>query len=478
MSVGNAPARKRQSERPPLPGRQPVSPSPSPPPVPPSVQESSQQRTGPQASPYKPLLVLEDALREPTTTKALAHALVNESRKLMRARQAFVVRLSRKAKPRLRYASGISSIDANAPAVRKMEASLTRLMHNRDPAQAATLALETHNPSQQALWLPLTTRDNDVFAALVVLRPSNWAEGDVVIGRRIAATAAHAWLALDHRVARPARTWGVRWAAGLLTLGALAALAIPVPMSALAPCEIVPREPHVVTAPIEGVVKKVRIAPNDPITRGQPLIEFERTNLENGFAVADRELRVAEAKVKRANQEAFSTRDGRRELAVARAERDVKAAERSYARELLNQSEVRAPVAGLAVFNDRKDLIGRPVKIGERLMEIADTNRFWFRIEMPVADVALLKPGAEVKVFLDANPLYPLSARLVRADYQAKPHQGGRVAFRAWAEPSATLKATPRLGGRGTAQVFGQTVPLGLYLFRRPIAKARQWLGL
>ena len=35
----------------------------------------------------------------------------------------------------------------------------------------------------------------------------------------------------------------------------------------------------------------------------------------------------------------------------------------------------------------------------------------------------------------------------------------------------------PRIGARGTAQVFGATVPLAFFLLRRPIAFARQTLG-
>jgi hypothetical protein len=46
---------------------------------------------------------------------------------------------------------------------------------------------------------------------------------------------------------------------------------------------------------------------------------------------------------------------------------------------------------------------------------------------------------------------------------------------RATIEPGQKL---PRIGHRGTAQLIGEWVPLGFYLFRRPIAAARQYLGM
>ncbi|MEO1695034.1 MAG: hypothetical protein AAFR55_07340, partial [Pseudomonadota bacterium] len=83
-------------------------------------------------------------------------------------------------------------------------------------------------------------------------------------------------------------------------------------------------------------------------------------------------------------------------------------------------------------------------------------------------------------------PLNPRAATIERADYEARPHQGDRVAFRVLARlepvppqtPPSQTHAAVRLGVRGTAQVYGAPVALGLYLFRRPITAVRQWIGL
>ena len=80
--------------------------------------------------------------------------------------------------------------------------------------------------------------------------------------------------------------------------------------------------------------------------------------------------------------------------------------------------------------------------------------------------------------FHSSTRLARRAAAVRRADYKAKVGENDVVSFRVIAdlEPSAG-RALPRLGVRGTAQVSGDDVSLGFYLFRRPITALRQWMG-
>lgn len=254
-------------------------------------------------------------------------------------------------------------------------------------------------------------------------------------------------------------------------------LAVPVPMSALAPVEVSPRNPFVVSSAVDGVVKSVEVDPNVAVKAGQLLVRLSDTVLRNRAEIAEREVAVAETKFKRASQLAFSDARGRHDMAIARSELELKLAERDYARDLLARTEIRAERDGVAFFADRKDLVGRPVVIGEKLMEVADPAVSEFRIDLPVTDAVVLHAGARIKVFLDADPLRPLEAKLERASYKAAVSEGQQLAFRLVGravDPAASV----RLGSRGTAQIFSDRVPLGFFLFRRPISALRQWIGL
>ena len=266
--------------------------------------------------------------------------------------------------------------------------------------------------------------------------------------------------------------------AGSAVIALALAAFIPVPMASLAPAEIVPDAPYVVAAPIEGIIEDIAIEPNTAVSEGTVLFRFSDTRTRNALEIAEREVLVADAKWRQVVQSAFVDPQAKRELAITQAEFLLKQAERDYARDVLSKTIVRAPRAGLAVFGDKRELIGRPVAVGQRILEIADPAKVALKINLPVEDSALLRTGAQVRVFLDSDPLHPLDGIVSRASHGAKVTEGNQLAFRVDAALTPGQGAPPRLGIRGTAQLFGENVPLYFYLFRRPISFLRQRLGL
>lgn len=111
-------------------------------------------------------------------------------------------------------------------------------------------------------------------------------------------------------------------------------------------------------------------------------------------------------------------------------------------------------------------------------MLIADPGSVEFRIDLAVADSVALMQGARVKAFIDSDPLNPMEAKVARIDFQARLSETGIATYRMIAAIDLDGRASPQLGVRGTAQVYGPSAPLVLYLFRRPLSTLRQWAGL
>ena len=453
---------------------------------------SSNKATGvvdPVKAAMQALLKVEAAMREAANRSELGYLVVNEARKITRARQVLMFSTGRrKGQFKVEAVSSLTSPDRNSPMLQAFERALRKFSREMNLAEQQELTVdaiaeagedarlgETY-PLRELVWLPLIGRSGELIGGLVLAREIAWTESDLIVAKRLAATATHAWEAFGPR--KPRRLTRIRTVMTAVLLSLVAAMFIPVPMSALAPFEIVAKDPTVVAAPVDGVIEQVVVEPNSHVKAGDVLIRYADTTLRNKYDVAEREVVVAQARLKRANQMAFISVEGRRELAIASAELDVRLAERDFAKAMLEKAEIRAPRAGLVVFDDKKEMIGKPVRVGERLLELAEPGRINARIEMPVADVSVLEKKAAVKLFLDSDPLNPVRATLRRSDFEAKAHQGDVVSFRAWADLEPGEQGSPRLGVRGTAQVFGETVPLGLFLFRRPIAATRQWLGL
>jgi multidrug resistance efflux pump len=330
------------------------------------------------------------------------------------------------------------------------------------------------------LWVPFQDAHDAVHGGMVLARATPWSESDVTVATYLASAFAPSWLVHG----KPRR--GL-WLDRLISLrtGLIAAVlivvvgALPVPMTALAPVEVVAKDPFVVTAGISGVVQDVLVKPSTRVGKTQPLLRLDTTLLQNQLDVAARQVAVSQARYKQAAQRAVSDSRGRHDLAVTQAERAVKVAEKNYAETQLARATVRAPVAGLVIFSDARDLIGKPVSAGEKLMEIADPKHSEFRIDLPVSESLVLHPGARVKVFLDSDPLHPLEASVARFDYRARMADNQSLAFRAVARAKEEIApASVRLGVRGTAQLYGDDTTLAFYLFRRPLTAVRQWFGL
>lgn len=436
------------------------------------------------------VLKIERDARQANTIGELVYLIANDTRKLINARQVFVVaKAAGSTSFRVTGISSLTNVDRTSPAVLWIERVLKRLAATKDGldvARNATLAslCEANDPNllsypfRELRWVPLKNKKGSLFAGILLARETAWGDSDLLILTRISETFGHAWQALLNkpqlelnRILQPRAALA---AAAILALLAL----MPVPLTALAPAEVVAEAPVVVAAPIEGVIDEVLVNPNEPVKTGDVLFRFNAVQARNAFAIAEKEVSVADAKLRQISQTSFIDPTAKRELAVAQADLALKQADRDLARDILDRSTVRAEHSGLAVFADKRELVGRPVTVGQRIMDIADPKQITFKINVPVDDAVVLEPGSKVRVFLDNDPLNPLIGHVARASFSARPTEANQLAFRVDADPVKTSGPLPRLGLRGTAQLYGSNVALGYYLFRRPLAFVRQKLGI
>lgn len=428
------------------------------------------------------LLALEAGARAAATPLELVHGIANDWRRLVTYGQAWVLR-GPPGRPRVAAVSSQSGVDRTSPAVVAVERGVSRRLRAAGGGAAQTLDLaELGEPDLGELpfphlcLVPLATREGRVFGAVLLARQGAWTERDVALAARLAESHGHALAALLGRAGVAARPW--RAVATCAVAAALLALAlVPVPLTVMAPVEVVPRDAATVNAPLDGVVAAVDVVPNASVRKGDVLVRFVDTAARGRYEVAEQNVAVARAREQRLMQAAFQDKAARRELAVASAELGLAEAERDAAREQLQRSTVLAERDGVAVFASRKELEGRPVSTGEKLMMIADPERVEFRVELPVKDSILAREGLEARVYLDSDPLSPVEATITEAAFHATPQPGGGLAFVLRAQAAAG-SPPPRIGYRGTAQVRGDTVLLGYLLLRRPITALRQqfWL--
>lgn len=436
------------------------------------------------------LVQLVKRARHAATQQELAFVMANETHSLLPYRQAALWQRDDAGSGRVLAVSGAATVERHAPLtlwINRVFAALDK----SDQSGAAPYAVEAADLPQNlreewAEWLPahgllvpLVAEQAGRLGALLLAREQSWGDGERHLMQELADGYAAAWSIFHHRrrfLRRPA--WSRSGIAKIVAVAVVfGVLWLPISLSALAPADVVPLEPTIVRAPLDGVVDKFLVQPNEPVKEGQALIDLDPRAFENRLEIARQALAVAEAEYRQAAQSAVFDDKSRSQLAILKGRADQKRADANYAQSLLGRIHVTAGSAGIAIFDDPNDWIGRPVTIGERLMEIADPKQAELEIWLPVADATTLKPGADVNFFLNVAPDAPLQAVVRQASYEATMSPNGLLGYRLKARFAAGTDI-PRIGLRGTAKVYGEKVTLFYYLMRRPLAAVRQLIGL
>lgn len=439
------------------------------------------------SQPISVLLQLEADARQAEDLLALQYFIVNETRRLIQYRHAILFQSARHKGSGFHAvrASGLTQIDRTTPKMQWLERVVNELSANNSSDQ--TLAVDYKQlPTDlqqdwrtfslaHPVWVPLMLPDGMAIGGLWLEKETPWNGNEVFLIKRLADTFAHAWGYFDrHRLWKAKFTSSkVAWVAGALLL---AVLLFPVQQSTLAPAIVVAKDPLVVSAPIDGVIASISVDPNQMVKQGTTLLSYEDTNYRNKYTVTEQSLAVALAELRKARQSAFLDPKSKADVALLQAKVDLAMAERDYAKEKLEQVNIHAERDGLLLYNDKSDLIGRPVKTGERLMEIATPKQLMMRINLPVANAIEFSSGTDVKVFLDADPMHSIDAKVTYANFRAEVLPGDLLAYRVEAEITEPVDHL-RIGWQGTAKIYGESVSLFYYLFRRPLSTARQFIG-
>jgi len=436
--------------------------------------------------PLEVLLTLEAKLREALSLSELQFLIVNETRKLVACRQVVLFR----GKPsgqgwRIEKISSVAEVDRASPLLKWLaKETKDQLRNNPATTQAHTqLELDISGtglkyPFKKGVYFPFYDRFENELGGMLLLSENGLNERDISLATRLSKTCAHAWGAI-----KPASKTGWYLMSRRNLLVALIAMMlvglVPVRLTVLSPLEVVARDAFIIAAPIEGVIEEVLVSPNAKVRKGDLLFRYHALDFENRHDIATKNMAIASARYQRASQSSFGSGDGRRELAITKAEYEVAVEEKRYATSQLGRIEVRAQSDGIALFSSKDDWTGKPVSIGERVMRLADANKTEFKIKVAVADGIILGQETDVTVFLDSDPLDPVPARVSKKSYTPESQGDEPMSFPVHAQlkPGKETKNF-RIGLRGTARLSGDRVPLAFNLFRKPLSAIRQYLGI
>ncbi|AON53229.1 multidrug resistance efflux pump [Herbaspirillum seropedicae] len=457
--------------------------------------------------PPSPLLTLIDLghrARVAANTDELAFLLVNETHRLLRYRQSALWF----AEGGVRCLSGVVQVEANAPYVQWLKQVCQTLPVADERPRVSVVDVDRLPDPVRAQWDEWLPRQ----ALWISLPASVQHPGSVAGGLLLAGdvqhhpdlgnaafyplleewlhTWHHAWLAQFRPRAWSPTLWrekmGAWWHGARdrkwwqrrpprIALLVTALLLCPVRLTVLAPGELVPAQPVVIRAPLDGVIAQFNVQPNAVVKAGQPLFSFDEAPLASRLEVARYALSAAQAEYRQQAQMAVSDSKSKGQLALALGKIGEKQADADYLQSQFERSHVLAPQDGVVLFDDPSEWIGRPVQTGERIMKIAAPQDVEIEAWVAVGDAIPLPDAAPVSLYLAATPFDALSGQVRYLGHDALARPDGNYAYRLRARlDSAT---TQRVGLKGSVKIRGGWVPLVYWILRRPLAVIRQFIA-
>ncbi|NDV24539.1 efflux RND transporter periplasmic adaptor subunit [Desulfovibrio sp. JC022] len=249
------------------------------------------------------------------------------------------------------------------------------------------------------------------------------------------------------------------------------------PLRVVAPCEVVAKEPLVVTAPLNGVVNELKVRPGDQVEVGQLLFVYDRRMVEKELNVAREQVQIIESSLDRARMQAFADPRARSEIKIFEHRLKQENSRLDLARYNVSRLEVRSEKEGIAEISDPERWRGRPVSIGERVLSVVDPDNTQIRIHIPEDDNMPFDFKRPAKIMLNVFPEKTIPALL---DYVGNEifsnadTPAGVQAEAEWVQKESGVK----IGLKGTAILYGDKVSLGYWLFRKPWAAFNRFLGL
>ncbi len=393
--------------------------------------------------------------------------------------------------PKLLGVSGQISFEMEADLIEERQYLVT---HLKDPQTEQHLHADSFSNSEEqwqqlqnrlkmeVLWLPIKNEEGLILGLWLERwqAPAEQAfsqENVDLVRAGLLPGYATAWAKMAPLVSPHlfSRLWA-RWPLVLLTLFALL-LIIRVPLRVVAPFEVVPKDPYYITAPLDGIVDEIVVQPGEIVTKGAPLVEYDKRVPMHELKVAQKEVAQAQSELDRAMTLGLKERSSLVETTTLQLKLEKAKVQLVLAEQQSHKLTLKAPIPGVVILDNADEWRGKPVKVGERILVISDPSQTELRIWIPENDNIPFDLDEPISVFFNISPAqtYYATIRYIANESRLSDRQiPGFEAEAEWVETPPIAK----LGLKGTAIIYGERVSLGYLLIRKPWAYVRQLLGI
>ena len=414
------------------------------------------------------LFELEREIREAPDPDALAKVITVRSQAVLGFKDVVFCAGASARKMRAQAASNAALIDPSSPVLTWVEELCA--LHSSQLENGSTFVASADSRVQvknflpkHVLFVPLKSKNQELLGCLVFTQTARFSQHDMLFINHLAGTIGHA-LAIFSRKLNPILGIGMARLATFIVVTLFLLSVFPMQLTTLAPAEVVAYQPEIIKAPIDGVIDEITVAPNTQVGPGSLLARLNNHNLKAVYDDVARKTLLAESRT--------SNTQGKRVSEELRSDLEKSRARMESAEERLLQTDIRAETSGIAIVKAPGEWIGRPVKAGEKILEIANPREVEVVLEIPAEDADLISQNSKVRIFLDRRPFNPLTANVVDSSLVPEKSTSNRMyyTFRARFDEGVSL---PSIGQRGVARVYGERASLLFFIFREQMKFAR-----
>lgn len=433
------------------------------------------------------LLVLDDEIKRLSNLREFGFFSTNETHRLISYHTAYLWEKQELLGVHLVAQSGTAEFDSHSSINLWLKEKINFILAGEFAAESHSFNasdieedIENSWPEslpQFLLWCPFTKKNHEPTGGLIFFREDPFTQSEIKMLRWLLSSYQYTWNILIKPKAID--RWKILKKKPYFTtlmIVIVGVMIFPVHLSVIGTGTVVAKNPALINAPMQGIIRSFAVTPGATVKKGQLLLTLDNTDLQANVKVNQRDYSLTEAKLRTTINESFNDDTKRTEVPVLQAQLAIDKAQLDYTNELLNKTEIRSPIDGIVIFDSTEDWIGQPVQTGQRILSVANTRDLKLRISLPVAERIKLEIGGSGEFFMNGQ-LRSVPLKISSLGYNAKLMPNKVLAYEMEANFSNT-NDIPQIGAQGTAKLYGNRVPLFYYLIRRPLQSMRKVLGI
>ncbi len=216
---------------------------------------------------------------------------------------------------------------------------------------------------------------------------------------------------------------------------------------------------RLISAQFDGRIDQVHATAGDLVKAGDLLVSLDTRDLLQQQSELSAEISKGEGEVNKFRAERLLA-----ETEIAQARLDQSLAKAQRVKSYLEQAQGTAPFEGVIVEGEKKDLMGAPVKKGDRIFRLAKVEGLYMTLMVSERDMRHLTPQAKGEVALLSHPNVNIPVRIasVIPVAQVKGQDGNQFmvkaelieAPQAWWRPGMTGLARIDVGDKNIAWIL------------------------